>query len=260
MAKSRGRVPIEAAFDAISRMDADALVSLCDPEVEFESRITALEDASYTGHDGVRRYIANLADAFEFIHAESSEVVEADGRAVITNGFRARGRGAGVELEQRFFVAGKAREGQLVWWGFFDTRGEALDAVGLEDGNLQLAHRVIDAVEDRDAETLVELTHSDVEWRSAFVVASTGSYAGHDGIREYVRDMQDAWDIVRLEIDHEIAVGGVVVFVGRIHYRGKGSGVESESESGYVLRFRDAKLISFRPFRNPEAALAAVGL
>ena len=126
--------------------------------------------------------------------------------------------------------------------------------------NLALAHEVIDAVERRDLEALIDLTHGDVEWRSAFVAGTGGVYRGHTGMREYVHDMKDAWDIVRLEVDHEIAVGEVVVFVGRIHYRGKGSGVEDETESGYVLKFADGKLVGFRPFRDPEAALEAVGL
>ena len=125
---------------------------------------------------------------------------------------------------------------------------------------LAVAHEVIDAVERRDLETLIALTHPHVEWRSAFVAGTGGVYRGHAGMREYVRDMKDAWDIVRLDVDHEIGVGDVVVFVGRIHYRGKGSGVEDETESGYVLQFENEKVVAFRPFRDPEAALAAVGL
>ena len=126
--------------------------------------------------------------------------------------------------------------------------------------NLALAHEVIDAVERRDLDALIELTDPDVEWRSAFVAGTGGVYRGHAGMAEYVRDMKDAWDIVRLDVDHEIGVGDVVVFVGRIHYRGKGSGVEDETESGYVLKFENGKLVGFRPFRDPETALGAIGL
>ena len=126
--------------------------------------------------------------------------------------------------------------------------------------NLARAHDVIDAVEARDLERLIELTDSEVEWRSAFVAGTGGVYRGHNGMREYVRDMKDAWDIVRLDVDHEIAVGELVLFVGRIHYRGKGSGVEAESESGYLLKFREGRVVTFRPFREPEQALERIGL
>lgn len=127
--------------------------------------------------------------------------------------------------------------------------------------NVELARQVIDAVERRDLTGLINLTDPEVEWRSAFVVGGTaGVYHGHDGLREYVKDMNDAWEIVRLKIDHEIAVGDVVVFVGRIHYRGRASGAEAETEAGYMLKFRKGRAVRFRPFREPEKALEAIGL
>jgi uncharacterized protein len=124
--------------------------------------------------------------------------------------------------------------------------------------NLRIAHEVLDAVARRDLEALIELTDPEVEWHSAFAVG--GHYEGHDGIRRYVADMKDAWDLVRLEVDHEMAVGEVVVFIGRIQYRGKGSGVQGESESGYVLTFRDGSVVRFRPFQDPQRALESIGL
>ena len=130
----------------------------------------------------------------------------------------------------------------------------------MSEAHLKAAHDVIDAVEQRDVSALIALTHPAVEWRSAFAVSKGGLYVGHSGIREYVADMNDAWDIVRLDVDHELCVGDVVILVGRIHYRGKGSGVEAETDAGYVLTFRDGKVIGFRPFRDPEASLARVGL
>ena len=128
-------------------------------------------------------------------------------------------------------------------------------------GNIELAHRVIDAVEERDLATLIELSDPAVEWQSAFVVSGTGgAYVGHEGLREYVDDMNDAWEVVRLDVDEEIGVGEVVVFVGHIEVKGKGSGAENQSVAGYMLKFDDGRLVRFRPFREPEAALEAIGL
>lgn len=118
---------------AIGGLDADALVALCDPAVRFESRITSVEDATYRGYEGARRYIVNLAEAFEWVEVETSDVVADRDCAAITNRFRACGRGSGVQVEERFFVAAKGREGKLLWWGMFDTRAKALKAAGLEE-------------------------------------------------------------------------------------------------------------------------------
>jgi ketosteroid isomerase-like protein len=127
--------------------------------------------------------------------------------------------------------------------------------------NVALAHEVIDAVERRDLSRLIDLTDPEVEWRSVFAeLGEGGLYRGHAGMRRYVKDISDAWEIVRLDVDDELAVADVAVLVGRIHYRGKGSGVEAESPAGYMLKFHQGRVICFRAFREPERALEAVGL
>jgi ketosteroid isomerase-like protein len=73
-------------------------------------------------------------------------------------------------------------------------------------------------------------------------------------------DLEDAFEIGRAEVNDVLGVGDVVVLVGRIRFRGKGSGVESETPTGWMLSFRNGKLLCFRAFRQPEQALAAVGL
>jgi ketosteroid isomerase-like protein len=127
---------------------------------------------------------------------------------------------------------------------------------------IALAHDVIDALERRDLGGLLELTDPEVEWRSAFAVSKgdDGVYRGHDGIRTYVKDINDAWEIVRLDVDHELAVGDIVLLIGRIRYRGKGSGIDGTTESGLLLKFSDGKVSRFRPFLDPKRALETLGL
>jgi hypothetical protein len=64
---------------------------------------------------------------------------------------------------------------------------------------------------------------------------------------------------VRPEVDDRLEVGEVVLLVGRLHYRGKGSGVETDSLAGWVLELRDGKVRYFRACREPEETLRAVG-
>ena len=91
-------------------------------------------------------------------------------------------------------------------------------------------------------------------------LAEGGVYRGHDGARRYMSDLDDAWEIGRAEVDDALEIANVAVLVGRIHYRGKGSGVESASPAGWMLKFRNGKVLCFRAFRAPEQALEAVGL
>jgi ketosteroid isomerase-like protein len=126
--------------------------------------------------------------------------------------------------------------------------------------NLDLAREVLAALGKRDPAVLIAMSDPDVEWHSFFALGEGGAYRGHDGARRYMSDLEDAWEVGRAEVDDGLAIGDIAVLVGRIHYRGKGSGVESASPAGWMLKFRDGKLLCFRAFREPAQALEAVGL
>jgi ketosteroid isomerase-like protein len=126
--------------------------------------------------------------------------------------------------------------------------------------NLDLARQVMEALGQRDPDALIALADPEVEWHSFFALSAKGVYRGHDGTQDYMRDLDDAFEAVYAEVDNTLAVGDVTVLVGRIRYRGRGSGVESESPAGWMLKFRDRKLVRFRAFRDPEGALETVGL
>jgi ketosteroid isomerase-like protein len=125
--------------------------------------------------------------------------------------------------------------------------------------NVKRAHELIAAIKSQDASRLVELTHPDVEWHSLVVVAGSEGYRGHEGIRRYIEDIADALEFIYAEVDDAIRVGELVLLVGHFHYRGKASGVETKSPGGFVVRFREGKVVYMRAFRDPERALAVVG-
>ena len=126
---------------------------------------------------------------------------------------------------------------------------------------LELARSALTALSQGDLAGLIAVAAPEVEWHSFFAeLGEGGVYRGHDGTRQYLRDLSEAWEVVRADIDDDLAVGDIAVFVGRIHYRGKGSGIETETAAGWMLKFQEGKLIRFRAFRDPERALEAVGL
>jgi ketosteroid isomerase-like protein len=126
--------------------------------------------------------------------------------------------------------------------------------------NVELAVQVMDALSRRDVSRLMAFADPEVEWRSFFAIGEGGVYRGHDGTQRYLRDLDDAFEIGRADVDDGLAIGDIAVLVGRLHYRGKASGVETETPAGWMLKFRDGKLLCFRAFREPEQALEAVGL
>ena len=109
------------------------MVALCDPDVEFRSRIASAEGVTYQDHAGrCRRFHRGLARPGRAAD-ESLKVIDGGDRAVVCNRFRARGRHSGVEVEERFVQALRYRDGKVLWWGFYPSRIQALEAVGLTE-------------------------------------------------------------------------------------------------------------------------------
>ncbi len=126
--------------------------------------------------------------------------------------------------------------------------------------NVEVVRGVFDAVGSGDVDGLVGLTDPAIEWHSFFALGEAGEYHGHDGLRQYMADLTESWETLRPVLDDLLAVGEVVVGVGRIEYRGKGSGVETEAPAGWLFKLRAGKVVRFRAFRDPDAALEDVGL
>lgn len=121
------------AVDAFNRHDVDMLVELADPDVEFGSSLATLE-GEYRGHDGIRRYMADVAAAFgDEWGAEAERVAAVDeSRAILIVRVFGQGTVSGLPVEHRFAHVWELRDGKL-WRGrvYLDP-AEALRAVGVE--------------------------------------------------------------------------------------------------------------------------------
>jgi ketosteroid isomerase-like protein len=112
----------------------EVALSLVDPAVEFRSRITAVQGAEYKGHEGVRDYFADLADAFREWRNEPEEIVEVSPDAVLGDiTFHGVGRESGMEVELRSAIVCVLAHGKCVRVLVYPTRAEALEAAGLSE-------------------------------------------------------------------------------------------------------------------------------
>lgn len=67
----------------------------------------------------------------------------------------------------------------------------------------------VDAFNRRDADGLIALSSSDIEWHPTLLVGSRRVYRGHDGLRRWIADLQDA------VIQHSLALRSVHRLDGR---------------------------------------------
>ena len=83
---------VRRAYEAFNRRDADAIVAMMDPEGElYPYAIAEARGAGYHGHEGLRRYVADVEAMFETFEVDLQEFTEAADDTVFVRG-RLRGR------------------------------------------------------------------------------------------------------------------------------------------------------------------------
>jgi ketosteroid isomerase-like protein len=116
---------------AITNCDRDAAVAVCHPEVEFVSMLD-IGGRSYVGHGGIREYLDDVESAWAAWNVDVERVTEgADGRVAIVMTMRARGKGSGVEVDERTAHVWTLSDGLLLRNEHHREPSDALRAIGL---------------------------------------------------------------------------------------------------------------------------------
>ena len=120
-----------------------------------------------------------------------------------------------------------------------------------------IIERSIDAGNRRDLETVLELTHPEVELDDR---DRSGTSRGHEGLLAFSQEWLENFEEFWLEI-REIEEGPNGVFVA-LTQRGKGreSGIEFALPLHYALRFRDGKIAYWGIRTTAKDARREVGL
>jgi ketosteroid isomerase-like protein len=129
--------------------------------------------------------------------------------------------------------------------------------------NVEAFKRALEAGNRGDVETLLQELDPAVEWHSALHALLGGEqtvFRGHDGVREMLRDLNEAFDEIQIEMSEIRDLGDGLVAIGRTRTRGKASGVETETPLAFVTEVRNGKTISIQAYLDPRQALEAVGL
>ena len=122
--------------------------------------------------------------------------------------------------------------------------------------------RGLEAGNRGDVETLLDELDPEVEWHSAlhaFLGGEQTVFRGHDGVREMLRDLNDAFGEIHIEISEIRDLGGRLVAIGRTRTRGKASGAVTETPLAFVTEIRNGKTILLRAYLDPKQALETVG-
>jgi ketosteroid isomerase-like protein len=125
---------VRRAFDAFARRDLDALTEICAPDLEFVPATLSVagREQPYRGVEGLRRYFDDVSRIWQELRAEPEAYYEAGDRVAVVG--RVYAWGVGQMIDAPIGWAWRLRDGRLVHGQVFESRREALDAAGIDDG------------------------------------------------------------------------------------------------------------------------------
>ena len=110
------------------RVGSDLLAS----DFEWKQRADAVEPGSLRGA-AVGSALRHLFEVWENYRIEAEEYIDGGDTIVVSCRARGMGRASGMNLDQKFALVWRARDGELVSTEVFRDRSDALEAVGLRE-------------------------------------------------------------------------------------------------------------------------------
>ena len=123
----------------------------------------------------------------------------------------------------------------------------------------ELARRGVEAFNRGDVEALIEQADPELRLVPVRSLLEGGEYRGHEGIRQYIADMDEDWQQSEIVIDEIAEAADGVLVVGTFTFVGR-SGNEVSQQIAWHTRFRDGKLLSLVAYTDQESARRDLGL
>ena len=128
---------VRRIFEAVNRGDFEGALALANapPEFEFVPSGVLIPDLSdvQRGPDGLRRVQEGLLAAFDDIHLEVHELIDAEDQVFGSYAIRGRGRHSGAETTFDGWLVWTVRDGRIARLLGFTDRDPALEAAGLSE-------------------------------------------------------------------------------------------------------------------------------
>jgi ketosteroid isomerase-like protein len=124
--------------------------------------------------------------------------------------------------------------------------------------NVELVETALAAWNRGELDVFGEIVAEDIVWLevSGWLENQGQEVRGREVLIRNHRELLDAWETYRLELQETHALDDQVIAVVREVGRGRASGVEVDGLWGYVITISDGKLARVEAYRDPEKALA----
>ena len=129
--------------------------------------------------------------------------------------------------------------------------------------NVESFERASEALNRGDVDAVLDEDDHAIEWHGVLqqLLGGEGTvYRGHEGVREFFRDLDDAFAEFHVEYPDIRDLGDQLVAIGGFRARGRQSGAEAEVPVGLVVDYRGGVATWLWSTLDPNEALEAAGL
>jgi ketosteroid isomerase-like protein len=124
---------IKRNLEAQARGDIAAMLEDMTDDVVIDASRRVLDPIILEGHDGFKKFIAFLREAWANQRLEPEEFIEAADDVVVPVRLVSTGRGSGLTVHARAAWVATLRGGKIARLTVYQSRAEALEAVGLSE-------------------------------------------------------------------------------------------------------------------------------
>jgi ketosteroid isomerase-like protein len=125
---------------------------------------------------------------------------------------------------------------------------------------VDVARTFTDALNARDIEAAIATCDPGIEFHSTFAAVGGAVYHGHEGMRRWLRDMEDSWERLESTPEAFFDLGDRLLVFTMVRGRGRRSGVEAELATAGLARVREGLVVDYRAYMNRQDALSDLGL
>lgn len=130
----------------------------------------------------------------------------------------------------------------------------------MDESHQLLVGRLFHAFNQRDAEAIVALCSAEMEFVAvpADGVGRKIPYAGLDGLRDYLADVEQVWEELLVTPSRVEERGDRLLVVGRVFVRSCDLGIR-DMPAAWIWRLRDGLFVRGEVFADPDEAVARFG-
>src|SRR5215212_8416931 len=123
--------------------------------------------------------------------------------------------------------------------------------------NVELVRRNFDAYSRRDMGAYLETVSESIRFRSRFSAMDNRGFRGHEGVRRYFVELDDAWQRYEMALERLVDTGPKVVALFHLVAIGRGSGLELEEHPAVVFTVEAGKIVEIDAYPTHFEALQA---